>query len=267
MTVSAVSSGNLRVPAEFFLDLARGRSPGLSNFHRFGRNDNVGGTLEDIWAAGGIYPWPTTAETIRIAAGGDPADDAAGAGAQSVVVEYLDENWAFQTETLVTAGAGASLPTAGTARRVIRTYIGNVGTYTGRNTGAITIENTASAQVLSMISAESGQGLVSMYTVPAGFTAYLTRLDFFVSAGNTGDADCQMWQRQNADDVTTPFQGARLVFEADATGGELISQFSSYVRFPERTDLWCAATISGATGEVSSTYDLILVDNSVFQNG
>jgi len=263
MTVSAFSSGNLRVPASFLLDISRGLTRGLDVFHRFGRNPDVGAVEEDIWSPGGTYPWPTTAETLRVRAGGNPADTAAGAGARSVVIRYLDENWDVQEETLATAGAAASAPTVGTARRVLRVYAGTAGTYTGANTGNIDIENTTSAQLLARIQTGRGQSQLSQYTVPANFTAYLTRIDFHAATGKP--SDIRMWQRQNAQIVAAPFQAKRLVYEADGEG-ELLEDLKEYTQFPEMTDLWCSASTTGGGGVVSVTYDLYLVDNRIFPN-
>lgn len=114
------------------LDIARGRYPGVATFQRFGHNPAVPNTaFEPIWSNSGAYAWPTAADSFRIAAGGNAADTAAGAGARSVVVQYLDADWKIQTETLVTAGASASASSSGTAIRFIRAWVGASGTYTG----------------------------------------------------------------------------------------------------------------------------------------
>jgi hypothetical protein len=60
---------------------------------KFGANPAVGnGAFEDIWYNGGSYTLLTSAETVRVKAGGNAADDSAGAGARTITVYGLDEN-------------------------------------------------------------------------------------------------------------------------------------------------------------------------------
>lgn len=254
----ATDVGDLRV-ADYFIEVARsGYGTEKYPVHKFGSNSAVGNSFEDIWANGGTYPWPTTTETVRIAAGGNVADAAAGAGAQSVVVVGLNGSWNEVRDTLTTNGILASSASSNSYRRVYRAFVLSVGTYGGANTGAITIQNSTSLQTLAVLSAGIGQTQLSQYTVPDGYRAILTRINVNVENDNT--ATVRMFQRQNADDTSTPFTGKRLVhIIRDVTGDNEIN-LKSYVIFPAKTDLWLdAQKISGGgDSEVAVDYDLIL---------
>jgi hypothetical protein len=241
------------------LDFARGLIPGISVFHRFGENPAVGAAFEDIWAQGGAYPWPTTAETLRVKSGGNAADDAGGAGAQKIKVQFLDSDWTLQEEELTLAGTSASAETSATARRLIRAWVTDCGTYTGTNTGDIIIENSSSAQTLGDIAAGIGQTQLSMYTVPSAKRAFLTRIEVNVDASKP--ADVRFWQRRNADDVTTPFTAKRLVAQFDQLAEEGIIVYDAEVEFPAKTDIWASAAVAATGGSVDVNYDLVLVDD------
>ena len=172
----------------------------------------------------------------------------------------MDANWEATSETIATNGSSASSPTTETFIRINRAYVLDVGTYTGANTGDITIENGSGGTDLVVIEAEKGQTQSTAYTVPAGKTAYLTA--YMVQVDGNKAADMNMFQRRNADDVSAPFTGKRLVIPITQLIGSLDRALESYVSFPAKTDLWWSATTgSGASAAVSASYDMILVDD------
>ena len=249
----------MRIGNDQVLDRSRGFVGGQAGVGKFGINPNVSASsTEDIIFQGTIN-WLQAATTVRIKSGGNSNDDTSGTGAQEVTIEGLDENWDEVSETIATNGTSASSATTATFIRVNRAYIGNVGTYTGANTGDIVIENSAGGTDLVTIEAGIGQTQSSAYTVPAGKTGYLTRLR--VGSTSAKASDIHFWQRRNADDVTTPFTGKRLVRGFLGVAGSRTVPFSTYPSFPEKTDLWASITTgSGAAGAGEIAYDLILVD-------
>jgi len=236
--------------------IAEGLDPSRSIVHKFGLNAAIGTTLEDIWTPGGVYPWPQAAETVRIKSGGNAADTAAGNGARSIRVMGLDENWELAQEDIVTAGAGASDPTDTTFIRVFRAYVLDVGVYGAANTGAIDIENTTSTNVLAQIPAGIGQTEMTHYTIPADKKGYL--MDMTIHIGSSVAASLNLVQRQNADDVTVPFTGKRLVARNLTLLTDVGHQLHRW-EFPEKTDIWVEGS-SASSSSASISYGLILVD-------
>ncbi len=242
-------------------DLNSGRIAYMSAVAKFGSNEDVGtGAYEDIWAVGGAYNWLTAASALRIKAGGNAADDAGQAGARTVTIEGLDENWNAASETVNAAGASASDPTTTTFIRINRAYVGDVGAYTGANTGAVDIETTGGTLV-ARIAAGVGQTQLGLYSVPAGKTAYLTRTYANVSAGANKSATIRGWRRENADTVSAPFQGKRLFDVFEQVSGAVQVAHSSYNVFPAKTDIWYSAIADANATQVDIHFDITLVDN------
>jgi len=244
-------------------DFATGRIPGSIPFHRFGYNPTVpNGSFADVWSYGpsdATYNWLTAADTLRVQAGGNVNDTAGGSGAGAVQIVYLDESWMLKTQTISTAGAGASGVT-GKAWRFIRASVENVGTYTGNNTGNIIIE-TSAGTIVGYIQAGIGQTEMTMLTVPANHTGYLIHVDIAISTGTNKDADIRIWQRPRADIVSAPFGPKRLVGRAGGVTQEYEREYHSFPSFGPKTDIWVEAQGNGATTSVSVDYDMELVED------
>ena len=95
---------------EYYLRVAEGKVPGREIVNKFGSNAAVpNGVFEIVSSLSVPYEGFLSApSTVRIKAGGDAADTAAGAGAQSVFVEGIDDSLARVLVEIPTAGALAS---------------------------------------------------------------------------------------------------------------------------------------------------------------
>ena len=231
--------------------------------HKFGHNGAVGDTFETVWEGPtAVYPFPTSGSTLRIAAGGNAADDFAGAGARTVVIQgLLASDWTEATETIQTSGTGVSAESANTYIRLNRAYVSDCGTYGAANTAAINIEHTLNGNVVGTIAVEMGQTEQTVNTVPAGHTAYLRDIEIVISDGNT--SDIRMFQRQNADTFSAPFQSRRIVAEINDSKGAIERSFHSWVAFPAMTDIWVEARkiTGGGSAGVAVDYDVTLIEN------
>jgi hypothetical protein len=227
--------------------------------NKWGGNPDVGtGAFEDLWAAGGLYPWPTTASAVRIKAGGNAADDADGGdNARTVVVVGLDQNWNEATETLTLAGADASDPSTTTFARVFRAYVDTVGVYGNTNAGVIDIETTGGT-TLAEILAGQGQTELALWTVPAGFTAFVTRLRINVNGGKSATVRFKI--RANANNTTTP-SAIRVISEWDEFDGATSFEADPPYQFPAYTDMWLDAKADGgAATAVYAEFDAYIVE-------
>lgn len=255
---------------DFNLELSRGRITGMTGINKFGRNIAVSTTETVVTRTGLAYTgFLTTASTIRVRAGGNANDTAAGTGAQEITFEGLDANFASVTATIATAGASASASTTQTFIRVTRCYVsdGKAGTYStgvnGSNTGDIDIETTTSVILLARISALSGQTQLAVSTIPAGYTGYLTKFEADVPQSKS--CTIRLYQRRNGDDATTPYSPRRIIHTfSELVGGAVKEWGPYYASFPEKTDIWVTAQKDAAgTAAVDTEFDLILVSNSI----
>jgi len=249
------------VPEDFLVEIQKGNVPGHTVVHKFGRNDAVGASFEGIHLLSGTFNFLTAASTVRIKAGGNAADTAAGVGAQAITVEGLNNSLADASESIEAAGASASSATSASFWRVFRAYItpARAGAYGGANTAAVVIENSAGGTDLISIGAGEGQSQYAAYAVPTGKTGYL--LSAHVTTDGVKAADISVNTRANLDDFSTPFEPARQRLYWDG----ILGSFAYIPRSPEfsiagGTDIWFNAK-AGASTEVSVDFEVLLVDD------
>ena len=247
------------------LDIAQGKVRGHTLESKFGRNPSIdtATTPEDIWPGGGTYPFLTSAAAIRVKAGGNIADVDGGAGAQTILVRGLDGDFNEISDTITLAGASASAATTNTYMRVSRAYVVTTGTYGGTNTADITIETTG-AVVQAIIPAGSSQTQQLVYTIPAGYTGYLTHLHFSADTASNRRVSFELIKRENADDVTTPFTPSRSIQLWDGVQGHIDEDYHAepYI-FPAKTDVWLRITSVDQNGTaVTAGLDGYIVDNT-----
>ena len=199
------------------ISITDGSLPGYSVVHKFGRNDAVGSSFAPV-AMGAVYQTPqlASATTLRVAAGGNANDTAAGTGAREVTLIGLDETGADVEEAVATAGASASAVTTATFSRLFRAFVSASGTYAttaaGSHAADIVIENGAGGTTWATIDATGyprGQTEIAAYTVPLGFTAYVPYQR--VTADGNKAVDIVFFQRRGIDDAAAPYDAMRTV--------------------------------------------------------
>ncbi len=240
--------------------MARGLVPGHRSVRKFGNNPSVGSTEEPIWFGSAAKTYPTTADTILVAAGGNVNDTAAGSGARTVVFDGLDADFAEISEEITLAGASASAATTQAFLRMFRAYVGTPGTYGGVNAGDIAIE-TSGGIVLANMPAEKAETQLGWYTVPAGYTAYIQRLDWFIP--DNALIVCQMKVRESADITSgSNMRSFRTRFVANlARPGLPVEMEETPIIVPEKSDILCTGEASSGNHEVSVQMSIILVQN------
>jgi hypothetical protein len=242
---------------DWTINISAGDVSGTSYIEKFGMNTDVDSNKETIWDGGDIYTYISTAETVAITSTLG-ADSAAGTGARTVEIQGLDANHNLVYETL-TVGGGA-----GTQEflRVFRAKVVTAGT-SGINEGTISITSSDTSTELAQIGVDGsgsnaagrGQTFMALYTVPAGKTAYLTQ--WTVGCG-----------KQNTDAVATflarPEGGAwnaKDIITVSAT--TYAKDYKIPLQFTEKTDIEVRAYSTTNNSLVSSTFNLILIDNTV----
>lgn len=238
------------------LMVARGKlAPSVSIFRKFGANPTVGATEELVGQTGAASPYmPTTAQAVEIVSG-DAADTAAGSGARTVTVIGLDANWLEVSETVTLNGTNAvALTTA--FIRIYRAFVATCGTYSGNNTGLLTVRVASAGTTFVVIAVGAGQTQTSHYTVPANKRLYV--FDAHLFSESTKPASFYCWQRQNADTVTAPFAAKRLVNDFLGIDGSDNLDYAEPLDFPPKTDIWFGAQ-AAQSAKVSVEYSGYLV--------
>ena len=246
---------------DYLIEVQRGNVPGASMVHKFGRNDAIPNGSFAFVNLLGFTAWPlSAATTVRVKAGGNAADTAAGAGAREVTVQGIDSNFAETSEVIATAGASASSATSASFWRVHRAWVSAAGTYGAANTAAIDIENSGGGTDLIQIGLEEGQSQFAGWTVPLGKTAYL--LSLHLSTDGLKPANVRVFTRADIDDTSAPMASKRLKLFFDGVAGVVryVPQ-GPELSLPAKSDIWVEANGSGALTEVSADFELLVIDD------
>lgn len=264
------SDSQLVRPSWTWLDVARGLASGVSSVKKFGRNDAVGTSFEPV-CLGGIYrvPQSGSAATLRVKAGGNANDTAAGSGARSVTVAGLDENFELASETVATAGASASSATTTTFTRLFLIDVATSGTYAssaaGSHAGDIVIEDGAGTQDWGTMDAtafpKSGSE-IGAYTIPSGYTGFVKLRDISIDSGKTIDAI--FFSRLNCDQTAAPYSAMRARSVITGVAGGSIEAFGQtdvpFGPFVGPTDVGFMAKVSAGSASVSVEFEVILIN-------
>jgi hypothetical protein len=100
----------------------------------------------------------------------------------TILVQGLGAGYVLQSETLTLNGTTV-VPTTKSYLR-----INNISVTAGVPTGVITLKDLTNTTTYAQIAAGFGRSQMSIYTVPAGYTFFLSRIDAYASA-NGSSAD------------------------------------------------------------------------------
>lgn len=221
-----------------------------SHNHKFGAAPSISiNTTSSIWdISDTLYPWTALDTPAVVNVERNNALD----NGLVVTVQGLDANWNYQTENITITGADQ----VGTKlwRRVNRAYATS-GT-AAVNVGDIDIEaGAAGGTTVARISANLGQSLMAVYTVPAGYIGYLYQGTMTIESG--GDATGYMFVRRNGEGTTF-----RVGHTFEVTSGSPYNyKFSFPPAIPEKSDIDVRALVRSNNSRVTATFDILLIEN------
>lgn len=153
--------------------------------------------------------------------------------------------------TITVAGV---TPTGYNATAVVTASSAGSVTYANTTTGAQTIAGTVT-QVYAQITATYGRSQMAIYTVPAGYTLYLSRIDAWTSAnGYTADVVIYRNFSTSSSGVTSLSQQAPFI-------NQYHTQRVMPRPFTEKTDIQLQAHTSSGTYIVSISAEAYLISN------
>jgi len=238
------------------IPLSAGNLEGYSIVHKFGRNPSIGGAPETIWGGGGVYTYLSSFAVVYCYSSSND-DGAAEIGARTVTIQGLDANYSAVEDTIVVGGA----PSTVQFLRVFRAFVVTSGS-AGTNVGTLSISDAASSgTVLTTIDTlgsgtvyGTGQSFSGFYTIPAGKTGYMTQWNVGVGAYND---QCTAWLTIRPVDNGSAFRTLDVLC---VPGGHFTRNYDIPLKLLEKTDIEVRALCSTGS-EISSTFDIILVDN------
>ena len=229
---------------------------GYGQIHKFGAvpamSQDTNGTIWDENDT--VYPWATvdanTVLTVNVVAPNNEGSARTTHDGDSVEIQGLDGNYDLQTETVTISGSSAT--TTNTFKRVFRASFTNGGSF-DPNSERILIKSggTTVAKILENI----GQTLMSIYTIPAGKTGYLMRLD--VTAQGTATGSFKLFCRDNG---VGSFR-VKHTAEINGVGGAYQLTYPLPQPLLEKTDIDARMHTLSNNGRYTCTFDILLVDN------
>src|SRR3990167_2288436 len=164
------------VPLGIPIGAARRSIPGIYPFRSLGYNGDIDTTREDMWTPGGDYVFPTEAIQINIVSS-SANDAAAGTGARTVDIHYLNTSFVEKNHTYTLNGVTAVTgPTDFYRLNHMEAMTAGSGAVPAGN---ISLTNTAGTVTYGYIAAGGNVALQAIYTVPSiakvnGFTSPVT---------------------------------------------------------------------------------------------
>jgi hypothetical protein len=225
--------------------IANGDVQGYSSVHKFGKNPSLGnGNEETIWDGSSLYPWSTWdsgADNVYL--------KSTTTDTQDVFIQGLNQDWVLTSETITLTGTTA-VASQNTYRRLFRMYnanstdfAGDISAHYGSGTGT----------VVAKVLIGNNQTLMSVYTVPAGYTAFITDVEF--SSPKNAELEMDLYFR--------PFDNVFRIQQAgSAYGSQYIKKFDIPLKLTEKSDIDLRATAGTGGVVAAASFNFILVDNT-----
>ena len=257
--VSSVSRVGTTEPFE--LQVARGQISYHKTIFKFGYNSVVGATKETIWEQGGLYAYPPS-DSVMTVSSSNVNDTSAGTGARTVEIFGLDADY-NEINEIVTLNGQTAVNTTKSYLRINRGLVRSAGS-SGANAGILyagtgTVTSGVPANIYLTINGDGdNQTLMALWTVPAGYTAFLTKMA--LSTGTSTNTPAVL----NASLVARPFEEVFQIKERFTLTDGAHEQFYTFpLRFTEKTDLEMRAfSSSGSVNfNVSASMEFVYIKN------
>jgi len=251
---------------DFPLEASKGNVPGHTVIQKFGRNSAVGATFVPICLSG-FYRTPTSNTALEVVST-DVDDTFLGAGARTIYYEGLQ----VQSGSLVVVSdvveldgtTAVALPDS--LIRLYRWYVASSGTYASQSAGShqgdITIRESGGGAVWAKIENNGfprAQSQIGAYTVPTGYTAYVSKISYSVESDK--EADILMFKREGVLNTSAPYNAMTLVTEINSATGNYTIDYDTPLKFEEETDLGFLGKLKSNTGPMTVDFTINLIEN------
>lgn len=232
----------------FDVQVARGQIMGHGTVNIYGFQVSVTTANIPIWEVAGAYTYPASATTMNLVSTVNTGADLSGT---TILIQGLDANYAPISETLALTGTTVAVTTKSYLR------INNMAVTAGAPTGTITLKNLANLVTYAQINPSIGRTQMAVYTVPAGYTFYLSRIDAYTSA-NGSSADWVQYRN-----VSTTSSGVTALTQQAPFTNTYHAQRVMPRPFAEKTDIQLQAKTSANTYAVSIAAEGYLIKNDL----
>lgn len=241
----------------FQLQVARGQIAWHRSVVVFGFNGDVDSNPETIWPGGGILAFPSAALQMTVSSS-SANDTSSGTGARTIYISGLDANYNEVSETITLNGQTA-VTTVNSYIHINEAYVATTGSgnsaagsiYIG--TGVVTAG--VPATVYDIIAFDYNRRVTGSYTIPAGYTGYVSEGLF--SAGQSGGSNAVTGRL-----MTRGTNNIRLTAAVvTLNNGTADYVFEYPIGVPEKTTIEAQAFGSSENNSCSSMFIILLVKN------
>lgn len=241
----------------FELQAARGQITWHTPVVVFGYNPDVDTAPETVWPGDGLLPFPSSPIQMSVSSA-SANDTSAGTGARTIYISGLDANHNSVSE-IVTMNGQTAVTTVNSYLHINDAYVMTAGSLDGAagniyiGTGIVTAG--VPATIYDMIAFDYNKRLTGSYTVPAGYTAYLSQGLF--SAGQAGGSNAVTGRL-----MTRGTNNIRLTAAVTTiNNGTADYTFEYPVAIPEKTTVEAQAFGSSSNNACSSMFIIVLIKN------
>lgn len=229
------------------LQVAQGEIAGILGLSISGYGPTIGTTFQPAWELG-AYTFLNSAQQLRCWSESSSDTDV------SVLISGLDSNYATQTETVTLTNGTTGVLTTKNFLRVNSLTI----TRTPQNVGNLHVGTSDKSNTLAYIGnindGSIGRSQMTVYTVPAGYTFYLTQSNWHTNQTGSGTALYRSWTRgiNGVINVVLTFP-----MQQQYNSTKVVPR-----PYPEKTDIqWQVASSSG-TSRIGGQIEGYLIANS-----
>lgn len=242
------TAGGSLIASPWNLQVATGGIPGVVGLSISGYSSNVGISFQPAWEDG-AYTYLGSAQQLLL------WSESASDTNVSVLISGLDATYAPITETVVLTNGTTGVTTTNSFLRVNNISL----TRTPQNVGILHVGTSDKATTLAYIGTTSnnsaGRSQMTVYTVPAGYTFYLTQSNWYTNQTGSQTALYRSWTQSPSGLInivlTFPMQ----------------QQYNSTKvvprPYPEKTDIqWQCASSSGSS-KIGGQIEGYLISNTL----
>jgi hypothetical protein len=235
-------SGASLIPWE--VQVARNKIAGVTGLSISGYQHAVPDSWVPIWEYATPYTYFGTAQQVRI------WSSSASDTNVSVLITGVDSNYAELTETVVLTNGATGVLSTNSFLRVNNLSL----TRLPMNVGNISAGNTGKTITLATIMPDSGRSQMTIYTVPAGYTFYLTQANVYTNQVGSQTGLYRSYTKSPAGVINAilqfPFTDSYLSRKVVPRG------------YPEKTDIQWQVQSSQGTSRIGGQIEGYLISNS-----
>lgn len=227
-----VSNSNPYPVADFQLQIARGLVQGITGLSISGYNAAVTTTWVPLWEIGTEYTYFSSAQVVRVW-----SDNVADTNV-SIQINGLDANYDMITETVLLTNNSTGVLTT---KQFLR--INNLSTVGSVNAvGTIHAGSSDKTITLAAIIDGAGRSQMTVYTVPRGYTFYLSQVNILTNQNGNQYTNYRSFTKSPSGLTTKILQ---FPLTSDYNSTKIVPR-----PYPEKTDIqWqCSASVSSQIG-------------------